>query len=68
MVAPLSNRPILGRAVRPILAFVAVTVVGVVGYVLLAGIGPVEATFWLVDLTSVEFTKHYEPTSTGTDP
>jgi len=63
MAAPLSNRPILGRAVRPILAFVAVTVVGVVGYALLAGVGPVEATFWLVDLTSVElhFQDHAGP-------
>ncbi|MDS0473542.1 NAD-binding protein [Natrinema sp. 1APR25-10V2] len=54
MVTPLSNRPVLGRAIRPILALVTVTTVGIIGYVLLAGVGLMEATFWLVDLTSVE--------------
>ena len=62
-MAVLSNRPILRRAVRPVLAFLGVTVAGVVGYVVLAGVGPVEATFWLVDLTSVElhFADHAGP-------
>ncbi|SIS18853.1 potassium channel family protein [Natronorubrum thiooxidans] len=63
MATPLSNRPILGRAVRPILALVTVTTVGIIGYVLLTGVGLVEATFWLVDLTSVElhFQNHAGP-------
>ncbi len=63
MVTPLSNRPVLDRAIRPILALVTVTTVGIVGYVLLAGVGLIEATFWLVDLTSVElhFQDHAGP-------
>jgi len=62
-MAVLSNRPILSRAVRPILAFVGVTVAGIVGYVSLADVNVVEATFWLVDLTSVElhFQDHAGP-------
>ncbi|SFB67146.1 voltage-gated potassium channel [Halobiforma haloterrestris] len=54
MATPLSSRPILGRAVRPILALVTVTAIGIIGHVLLAGVGLMEATFWLVDLTSIE--------------
>jgi voltage-gated potassium channel len=63
MAAALSDRPILRRTVRPILAFVAVAVGGILGYVLLADIGPVDATFWLVDPTSVElhFRDHAGP-------
>ncbi|OLZ42000.1 potassium channel protein [Natrinema saccharevitans] len=63
MATPLSSRPILGRAVRPIFALVTVTTVGITGYVLLAGVGLVEAAFWLVDLTSIElhFQDHTGP-------
>jgi voltage-gated potassium channel len=63
MATTLSNRPILRRAVRPVLAFLGVTVAGIVGYVAVADIGVVEATFWLVDLTSVElhFADHAGP-------
>lgn len=55
-------RPILREIIRPVTAFVGVTVAGVVGYVLLADIGLVEALFWLIDPTSVElhFQTHSE--------
>ncbi|APW96781.1 potassium channel protein [Halobiforma lacisalsi AJ5] len=63
MDTPLSSRPILGRAVRPILALVTVTATGIIGHMLLAGVGLMEATFWLVDLTSIElhFQDHSGP-------
>jgi len=63
MATQLSDRPILNRAVRPLLTLVVVTTVGIVGHVLLAGVGLVEATFWLVDLTSIElhFQDHAGP-------
>lgn len=63
MAATLSSRPILRRAIRPVSALVAVTIVSVAGYVLLAGIGLVDALFWLVDPTSVElhFQNHGGP-------
>jgi len=63
MAVTLSNRPILSRVLRPILALVFVTVVGLVGFVSLAGVGLVDATFWLLDPTSVElhFADHEGP-------
>jgi len=63
MAVSLPGRPILQRAARPLLALVTVTVLSVVGYVSLAGIGLVEALFWLVDPTSVEihFQNHGGP-------
>jgi voltage-gated potassium channel len=47
----------------PVSAFLAVVVAGVVGFVELAGVGPVEATFWLVDPTGIElhFAAHGGP-------
>jgi voltage-gated potassium channel len=48
------SRPILRRTVRPLVAFAGVTVAGIVGYVLLAGVGVVDAVFWLIDPTSVD--------------
>jgi voltage-gated potassium channel len=46
-----------------VLAFAAVVVAGVAGFVALADVGLVEAAFWLVDLTSVElhFQDHAGP-------
>lgn len=57
------ERPILGRALRPLATFASVVVVGVVGFAVLGDVGFVEATFWLVDLTSVElhFRTHEGP-------
>lgn len=54
----LADRPLLRRVVRPVVAFVVVVAVGIAGFVGLAGVSVVEATFWLVDLTSVAL--HFE--------
>jgi voltage-gated potassium channel len=56
-------RPILRQAITPLASFAAVGVIGVAGYVLLAGVGVVEAVFWLLDPTSVElhFQTHSGP-------
>jgi len=57
------DRPVLGRALGPLAAFVAVIVGGVAGFAALGDVGLVEATFWLIDLTSVElhFQDHAGP-------
>jgi len=39
----------------PLLSFGGVVVAGIVGFVLLTDVGVVEATFWILDLTSIEF-------------
>lgn len=59
----LFTRPLIRHLARPILAFAAVVVAGVVGFVALAGIGVVDATFWLLDPTSIElhFVAHEGP-------
>ncbi|WP_415382481.1 potassium channel family protein [Halosimplex sp. TS25] len=48
------RRPLLRRVVRPVAAFAVLVAVGVVGFVALAGVGVVEALFWLLDPTSIE--------------
>lgn len=48
------NRPLLRRVVRPVVAFASIVVAGVVGFAALAGVGIVEALFWLLDPTSIE--------------
>lgn len=48
------GRPLLRRVARPVAAFATVACLGVGGFVALAGVGAVEAAFWLVDPTSVE--------------
>ncbi|WP_211330649.1 potassium channel family protein [Halalkalicoccus subterraneus] len=58
IIAVVASRPLLRRAVVPLAAFAGVVVAGVAGFVLLGGVGVVEAAFWLVDLTSVEL--HFE--------
>jgi voltage-gated potassium channel len=54
---------VVRQAVRPAAAFLGVVVGGVAGFAVLGGVGPVQATFWLVDLTSVElhFRSHAGP-------
>jgi len=42
------------RALGPLAALAAVTMFGTGGFMVLTGVGVVEALFWLVDLTSVE--------------
>jgi voltage-gated potassium channel len=49
----LAERPVLRRTLVPIASFVAVIFVTVVGYVALAGVGVVEATFWLISPDSI---------------
>jgi voltage-gated potassium channel len=58
-----TDRPVLGRALRPLSAFVGVVVVGIAGFAALGDVGLVEATFWMVDITSVElhFRSHDGP-------
>jgi len=53
MAPRLPSHPLLREAVRPIAALVGTSVVGIVGFAVLAHIGPVEAVFWLVDPTSL---------------
>lgn len=55
------RRPLLRRLVRPVLAFAAVVAAGVAGFVALAGVGPVNAAFWLLDPTSIElYFEHHD--------
>lgn len=54
MVARIASRPVVRAAGAPLLAFASVVVGGLVGFVTLGEVGPVEAAFWLVDPTSIE--------------
>jgi hypothetical protein len=56
-------RPLVRQALRPLSSFVGVVVVGVTGFAVLGRVGVVEATFWLVDTTSIElhFQTHEGP-------
>lgn len=58
LVPVLVDRPLLRRALAPICSFVGVTAAGVLGLAYLGDVGLIEATFWLVDLTSIEL--HFE--------
>ena len=49
-----ADRPLIRNALRPIVAFLAVSAVGIAGFVLLEGVSVVEAAFWLLDPTSIE--------------
>ncbi|WP_436910918.1 potassium channel family protein [Halosimplex marinum] len=48
------SRPLARRVGRPVAAFAALVVAGVTGFGALAGVGAVEALFWLLDPTSIE--------------
>ena len=63
IVGAFVRRPLLRRTLRPVAAFVGVVVLGVVGFTRLAGVGVVDALFWLVDPTSIElhFLEHDGP-------
>lgn len=52
-VGVLSNRPLLRRALIPVLSFVGVVGIAVAGFVLLAGVGVVEAAYWLISPANV---------------
>lgn len=49
-----ADRPLIRNALRPIVAFLAVSAVGIAGFVLLEGVSVIEAAFWLLDPTSIE--------------
>lgn len=51
-------RSLVGEALIPVAALVGVLIAGVVGFVVLAGVGVIEAAFWLLDPTSLEL--HFE--------
>ncbi|QLH84430.1 potassium channel family protein [Halosimplex pelagicum] len=53
-VRALLGRPLARRVGRPVAAFAALVVAGVVGFGALAGVGVIEALFWLLDPTSIE--------------
>lgn len=54
---------LLRRLVRPVVALTAVVLAGILGFATMAGVGPVEASFWLLDPTSIElhFRRHDGP-------
>jgi len=51
----LSGRPLLRRALPPVAALVVVVLTTVAGFVLLAGVGVVEAAYWIISPASVGF-------------
>jgi voltage-gated potassium channel len=52
--APVFDRPLLKKAIRPITALLSVCIVGITGYLYLEDISVIQATFWLLDPTSIE--------------
>jgi voltage-gated potassium channel len=55
------DRPLVRRALAPVSTFVVLLVAGVGGFMLLTGIGPIEAAFWLLDPTSIElYFEHHD--------
>lgn len=55
------RRALLRRMVRPVAAFAGVVVAGVIGFGTLAGVGVVDALFWLLDPTSIElYFEHHD--------
>jgi voltage-gated potassium channel len=63
LLAAFARRSLLRRLLRPLLAFLSVVGAGVVGFRALAGVGTVDALFWLLDPTSIElhFQRHGGP-------
>ena len=54
---PGNPRPIIRRVARPVASFLFVTATGITGFVGLCGVGVVEATYWLINPSGIEF--HY---------
>jgi len=50
----LASRPVLRRLLRPVAAFLTVVGLGAGGFSALGDVGLVDATFWLLDPTSIE--------------
>lgn len=54
VLAIVPDRPLLRKAARPLATFLAVALTGVLGFLVLTDASVVQATFWLVDPTSLE--------------
>lgn len=54
MLAIVPDRPLLRKASRPIVTFLTVGLVGLVGFVVLTDATVIQAAFWLLDPTSLE--------------
>jgi hypothetical protein len=60
-LAGVLERPLLRRALAPVSTFVVFLGAGIAGFVALAGIGPIEAAFWILDPTSIElYFEHHD--------
>lgn len=62
LIDRIANRALFRQALRPILVFLTVVIVGVGGFCTLGNVGIVNALFWLLDPTSIEL--HFQ-THTG---
>jgi voltage-gated potassium channel len=51
----LSGRPLIRRALPPVVALVVVIFTTVAGYVLLAGVGVIEAAYWVISPVNIRF-------------
>ncbi|ELZ04271.1 potassium channel family protein [Natrialba aegyptia] len=63
LVEAFVRRPVLRQLLRPVVAFIAVIVAGIVGFRTVDGIGIIDSLFWLIDPTSIElhFQTHEGP-------
>lgn len=50
----LTHRPLLRQMLRPVVVFLSLVTAGVSGFSTIGGVGIVDATFWLLDPTSIE--------------
>lgn len=65
-VTVLLGRPLSRHLVRPLAVFGGIVAAGVTGFVTLAGVGTVEALFWILDPTSVEiYVASHDAPATG---
>lgn len=61
LLGVVTRRPLVRRLLRPVIAFGALALAGVLGFAVLTGVGPVNATFWLLDPTSIElYFQHHD--------
>lgn len=66
LYAVLAHRPILRQMIRPVVAFVSIVGVAVVGFTILADVGIVDGLFWLIDPGGIDghFRNHAGPETT----
>jgi hypothetical protein len=61
LLGVVTRRPLVRQLLRPVIAFGILALAGVVGFAVLTGVGPVNATFWLLDPTSIElYFEHHD--------